>query len=467
MNTQKRVSFCASNASSDQVGWVEREERVVCTMQKVLFFIRFYFFCFLKRVFNFLVKLCWPSKKNGVFKTEYFFSRSSRVFLRLNNRRKNVSRDILDTCIKTIFLLLIYLTTNSVHAVSVRVLLESKANNESTHWDVTAQGGLELIRRGKISDGIYDHLLVEHRDGAIFVNNRRCPFTQFKCRSLDGQISCNGTTYHGSLLFVIDANVLLLINVVDLEDYIFSVLRTESWPGWPLEVNKALAIACRSYVLAHIEQNNKIKKPYHVCNTNKHQTYRGMHGWLHLRDAVDQTRHMALVHKDKPIMAMFDSCCAGVIPANMPGIDFIKAPYLKRTYACTFCKIYKIYSWKGRYRAKELIKTLRSAGYKCSTIKNIEIIRTNKAGLADLVRITTSGKPITLNAKQVYRIFKKNKSFLFDVAKKGSTFIFDGKGYGHHIGLCQWGARQMIAQGKTYKDVLTFYYPGTVLKRVK
>ena len=81
-----------------------------------------------------------------------------------------------------------------------------------------------------------------------------------------------------------------------------------------------------------LETKNK-KKFYHVKNTNKHQTYQGVLNCPILQKAVDETKGIILTYNKKPILAMFDICCGGVIPANMKHVNFKHAPYLakKRT----------------------------------------------------------------------------------------------------------------------------------------
>ena len=82
----------------------------------------------------------------------------------------------------------------------------------------------------------------------------------------------------------------------------------------PLEVNKAFAIASRSYALVKYLEGAKSKKPYHIKNTNVHQTYNGFHTNPVLIQAVKETSGVILTYDKKPILAMFDCCCGDVIP---------------------------------------------------------------------------------------------------------------------------------------------------------
>jgi stage II sporulation protein D len=56
--------------------------------------------------------------------------------------------------------------------------------------------------------------------------------------------------------------------------------------------------------------------------------------------------------------------------------------------------------------------------------------------------------------------FDKIKSTWFDARLEGERVTFSGHGYGHGVGMCQWGAKGMADEGKTYREILKFYYPG-------
>jgi stage II sporulation protein D len=215
-------------------------------------------------------------------------------------------------------------------------------------------------------------------------------------------------------------------------------------------------------------QNAKtMKRPYHVQNTNKHQTYGGGRGMDLHRKAVEETNGLFLSHESKPITAMFDGCCGGVITKDMQGIDFKKAPYLARSYPCTFCKNFKVFSWQADYDVHELEKILKMAIPGLRRLREIKITKKDKAGIVQQVEIKGAGHTYTLSGKKIYSLLSAQvKSFYFSIEKHGRIITIKGKGRGHHLGLCQWGAKEMIAQGYDYKSVLEFYYPGSQLMRL-
>lgn len=352
------------------------------------------------------------------------------------------------------------------------------------------------------------------KDG-LYINGKLCAYAQVMIKPREGALAFNGKKYNGTFLIIRDHTCghnrdkardkdsdkksdesrdksrWLLINCLDLESYVASVLRSESWPGWPLEVNKAFAIASRTYVVAMVLASRATKCPYHVKDTNKHQTYTGMHTNVALHDAVVLTRGVFLAYDNKPIMAMFDSCCGGVIPARIAGIDFNWAPYLARDRVCTFCKSCSIYSWQAEYTSAELAQLLCESSNKKNDNKkinnkksddqvndhdkiisgpmdlsDIKVIKKDSAGLAQEVLVKGGTSRVVLSGKKIYSLLKNVKSFCYTVRKRGDTITFKGRGYGHHLGLCQWGAREMVRDGWDYRQILQFYYPNTSFMRL-
>lgn len=309
-------------------------------------------------------------------------------------------------------------------------------------------------------------LTIKPTQNSMSVNGNRITYTPIRIISKSGCVGVDNHRFHGSLSIVKDNDRLLVINHVDLENYVCSVLKTESWPGWPLEVNKAFAIASRSYALATMKKADTVKNPYHIKNTNAHQTYYGVHADPIIRQAVEQTRSMCLMHKKEPALAMFDSCCGGVIPAHIADFDFEKVPYLARTYPCKHCKRCRIYSWKSELRLDDINKHIAKLLKKSGKINDFKIAKKDKAGLVRELHVKQGKESHTVSGKQLYGAMKDIKSFCYNVERKKDTFIFSGRGFGHHIGICQWGAREMVRDGWSYKRILNFYYPGTTITKL-
>ena len=316
----------------------------------------------------------------------------------------------------------------------------------------------------------------------------------FLSQILKEDIDClnvNGTDYLGSFAILQENNFIYLINCLDIDDYLLSVIKNEGWPGWPLEVNKALAITCRTYLVWQVLQAQKSNRPYHIENGIRHQSYKGYHKFYYLKQAIDETRDICIAYENKPILAMFDGCCGGVIPADINHPDYQKYPYLLRTYKCTFCKDFKIATWKKSFSHDEIVKILNKAIPSLQVIDNMAVTKKDKAGLVTDVSIHSKSNIFHITGKKMYSIFCDVVSFCFDIETcqpktisknkskfpkkikntisssntyQDKRFIISGHGRGHHIGLCQWGAMKLIRDYHwSYQNVLQFYYPGTTL----
>lgn len=299
--------------------------------------------------------------------------------------------------------------------------------------------------------------------GMLSVNGKKTTVSTLVITPRGDTCAIGTSTYLGAFICVARAGTVLCVNRVALEDYVYCVLRWESWPGWPLEVNQAFAIACRSYALATRKRARVRGALYDLRNTNAHQTYKGTHGVDHLREAVESTRGMIMLYDNEPIVAMYDSCCGGVIPTKMKNADVKKFGYLARSYPCEYCSNCKLYSWKVCYDHEEFARLIASSSSR--PIAAIET-RPDPAGIVREVRIKQGKSWMSLAGSAIYALCTEIKSFCFTIEKKAHQIIIQGRGFGHHLGLCQWGAREMARLGKTWREMLTFYYPGIRLGRI-
>lgn len=355
--------------------------------------------------------------------------------------------------------------------VIMRVLLASTESKNYVTWKFESQAGFIvhcIDRNGAITAKkivTAPLITISLINGTVRLNGRKMDGS-VHMQPVSGCGKYEGILYDGNFLITHHKESFLCVNYVELEDYIKAVLRTESWPGWPLEVNKVFAIACRSYAVAQAYAAQKKDTPFDVKNSNVHQTYKGKHEIAILKLAVDQTKDIVVGYNKQPILAMFDSCCGGIIAANIGTIDFKKAPYLARTYPCTYCKNCSLYSWTVSYDSKRFYELCKKQCLDIGALCNVKVIERDKAGLVVKVLLQGRTKSTTISGNTLYSLLPEVKSFCFDIIKKQGMYIMSGYGFGHHSGLCQWGVREMVRQGFDYKAILHFYYPGTYFIRL-
>jgi stage II sporulation protein D len=353
----------------------------------------------------------------------------------------------------------------------MRVLLDAHAiGKDACAWHLCSSHGFYVYDPARPAHKCFvkkTELRIVYKKNQFYLHDTRFHAPTLVVKTEQGYVTMGDDTYQGDFTFVTDKKRALCINCIDLESYVCSVLKSESWPGWPLEINKVLAIVVRSYAMAQMRTAAKSKRVYHVKNTNAHQTYRGVHTSEMIKKAVKETESLIMVYDSEPILAMFDSCCGGVIPMHIQdGIDFVKAPYLARSYACPYCKGCKIYQWQAEYDLGIFERHLCSELHTLMQLKDVTVTKRDKAGLVLEVVLRGNKAIKKISGRRLYSLLHDVKSYCFDISTKAQKIIVKGNGFGHHLGLCQWGAREMVRRGSMHQQILAFYYPKTHLMRL-
>lgn len=284
-----------------------------------------------------------------------------------------------------------------------------------------------------------------------------------------GHIKVNGRGYRSSLILIKKSKYrFTVINRLDLEEYLYGVMLPEISPNWPEETLKAQAIISRTYALKNLTKHSG--ENFHLCDSVHCQVYFGLAGESpRTNKAVDTTRGVILVYQDEPIDAFFHSICGGYTekPSNV-WYSSHNPEYLEGV-KCKFCEDDPRYYWEYSLSKKKIVSVLKKKGYPIKEIKKIEIYKEGNGGRVSKMRITDGrGKKYILSTNQ-FRLFfgqENIRSTFFEIKTYSDVYQFKGKGWGHGVGLCQWGARGMGLQGYDYKEIIKYYYPGTKLKKV-
>jgi len=279
------------------------------------------------------------------------------------------------------------------------------------------------------------------------------------------QVEVNGKAYRGSIEIRKKGNgKLLVINDLDLESYLLGVVAAEIPADWEMEVLKAQAGASRTYAL--YQKQNAGKRPYHILSTVDSQMYLGKRGERQrAAQAVKETRGMIITYRGEVIPAFYHASCGGHTEDALV-LWNIDEPYLKGV-DCDCQNISTYGTWEKRVTMAGIIRALGREGYRLGEINSVEIGTLTAAGRVKNVLFhhtggTTSVPAETLRATLGYSSLP---SIFFEPEIIGREFVLSGRGLGHGVGLCQWGAKEMARTGADYQTILAHYYPGTVLGR--
>jgi stage II sporulation protein D len=315
----------------------------------------------------------------------------------------------------------------------------------------------------------------------IFLN----PYFDFVPRQKQN-LDYNKKSYAGNLQLVILENNPAIVNILNLEDYIESVVSSELGKlitRQNIEAVKALAVCIRNYSMVKIKEG---KTAYDVFDDERDQVYNGIVKPNSVLDsAMNKTLNQFLIFDNEIAQVFYFSSCGGLTEDCEHVFPNLSVSYLRgvKDGDGPYCNISPSFNWEETYTEKQLLSLLNQAGYLDEKKWNLVDISIESRYLSERVNNLTifvnndkgENKQIVLQGNLIRSVIKTNKgksilkSTVFDIAvKKKNNEIeevkFIGKGNGHGVGLCQWGAIGQAKAGKNYNEILSFYFPGTSLE---
>ena len=271
-----------------------------------------------------------------------------------------------------------------------------------------------------------------------------------------GELYGNGAQYRGNIEVWKGNNGLYIINELPLEEYVENVVASEVGTSWEIEALKTQAVISRTYAVYKRNQNGDSK--FHLTSSVLHQVYKGTNTQIQVAYAVKETAGEILTYDGKPIEALYHSTSGG--RTEKAEEVFGKSyPYLKSVESN--CEISPYWVWERKIPFAEMEKALN-----IREIRSVSVISKTSTGRAKEVAVQTESGSIVMKATEFRKLlgWSRLPSTNFTPRLNGTGVIFEGKGYGHGVGLCQWSALQMAKDGKTYKEILSFFYPGTEIR---
>lgn len=279
-----------------------------------------------------------------------------------------------------------------------------------------------------------------------------------KMGGLKGDLLVNGTHYPGNIEVLKGKDSLYLINELPLEEYVKSVVSAEVGKNWDMEALKVQAVISRTYAIYQMKKNG-MNGNYDLTSSVLHQVYKGSFADARISYAVMNTEGEVLTYDGHLIEAFYHSTSGGI--TEDPEEVFGKSvPYLKPVESN--CEISPYWIWERRIPAEELQKALN-----VKEIRDIQIKSHTTTQRAKTVDVFHSEGLLNVKTTDLRKMLGWNRlpSTNFTLRRDNGNYVFDGKGYGHGVGLCQWSALQMSREGMTYKQILEYFYPGTKLEK--
>lgn len=276
---------------------------------------------------------------------------------------------------------------------------------------------------------------------------------------INSYISIFKRRYRGKMEINIEEGRLLLINIIDIEEYLYGVIKMEIDSKWPYETVKAQAIIARTFVYKNLGKHRE--SGFDLCSDVHCQVYGGINAEDPLAiKAVDETKGKLLHYENSLAFVYYHSTCGGMTGDFSHTWGGKSLPYLT-SIICPYCTNSPHYYWKANLNISDIEKKLN--------IKNVYSIRKYPlSGRPWKLFISHSKGEYEILASDFRKIFGENfiKSTFFEIEQTKGYFVFIGKGFGHGVGLCQWGAKRMGELRFTSSEILSFYFPGCIVKKV-
>jgi stage II sporulation protein D len=309
-------------------------------------------------------------------------------------------------------------------------------------------------------------------------------------RPENGFVQWSGKRYRGELLITATDSGLLVVNRLPMDDYLRGVVPLEIGNRTAAEMAavQAQAVAARTYAYKHLNA----ARAFDMYATVQDQVYGGVDAEKPLPDsAIETTRDVVVLYDGQPITTPYHSTCGGsTAGVSEVWYDQPDQPYLRpvsdkipgtNNY---YCDPSPRFSWTQTYDASRLRAVLEKylANYTNApkaSLGRVTAVRENGrtvSGRVSALTVQTDSGSYTLRGNDIRFVLRDSKgailnSTLFSIsaATTGgdvSSLTLNGRGYGHGIGMCQWGAIGRARAGQDYRTILQTYYSGTTIGRI-
>lgn len=278
-----------------------------------------------------------------------------------------------------------------------------------------------------------------------------------------------GYRYHGDFEYVRrSGDKLTVINIVDIEDYVKGVIPYEMSGSWPIEALKAQALCARTYAASHFNANSYYG--FDVTNDTYSQVYRGLTGATSTSDAaVEQTAGIYILYAGEPVSAMYCSSNGGATE-DSENITGNAVGYLRGkvdSFEAAAASINANSSWTDTLTRSQLAEKANTLGFSIASADSIEITYSETGNVIGMKLTDSNGRSASFSGKACYEFCTSTlglKSISFEISENGDSVTFNGSGWGHSLGMSQFGAYAMAkVYGFTYDQIVNFYYTDITL----
>ncbi|MBN2362227.1 MAG: SpoIID/LytB domain-containing protein [Deltaproteobacteria bacterium] len=258
---------------------------------------------------------------------------------------------------------------------------------------------------------------------------------------------------------------IVIVHTVPIEAYVAATVSAEMPASFPAEALKAQAVVTRTFAI--FRKFNAPERPYHMEAGVIDQVFGGTQRISEsARAATVATAGEVLTFGRQPVRAYYHSCCAGHTESAREGWGQA-LPYLPGV-KCPYDGDCPSQQYTARIPLARLARALLVTRVKIKRIASVKIADRTATGRVARIAIETDRGRIEISGEDLRRLvgYDVVKSRLFDLSIEGDVLVVTGRGSGHGVGLCQWGARGLALKQRTYDAILGHYFPRTKIMKM-
>ena len=333
--------------------------------------------------------------------------------------------------------------------IYVKILIDIKDKN----FKVTSVAGLRVINKND------SKIIYESEKAGLSFDPSKIKST-YVIESDKNILNIDNTGYRGKFELHNVQGKIHVVNILTIEEYLYSVVPSEMPATWNMEALKAQAIASRTYAYHFLIRKDKDKNIYDLDSTTNFQVYKGISVETESSiEAVNSTCGIIMTFNNEPIISYFHSTSGGKTSDGKDVWSGADHSYLK-SVECNYGKDSPHSEWTTTLSMDEITQALNKKYNMIDTITKISFKRHNDR----IVEVTVQHKNgTTVLSGNEFRLLlnpQRLKSTYFTLKKEKDVFYLNGKGWGHGVGMCQWGARGRGDNGLKYEEILRHYYQG-------
>lgn len=360
--------------------------------------------------------------------------------------------------LKIIFFILISFTLHSYESEKISILIKKgkKISFTSSNFSVSDDMVGDRLFSIKNKKKIIVKIEKKNDEYGLRILNTFYPTTSIIVESKKG-FNINKKNLSFKLAIILYKKNLYAINVLPLEAYLAGIINSEISSKWPIESIKAQAVVSRTYAFRKKIKNRE--KPYDLNTTVLDQVYKGITNIDRASiEAVKETYGEVVVYNHRLIEAFFFAHSGGKTEdgSYFSGVD---VPYLRAVDDSIYVKDKPRSNWSYKIKINKFFAKLRAKNWIKGELETIKIKKRSKSNR--VLRLAfISQKTVTVSGENLRQLLGYNKLFStnFKIKLNGKYLIVEGKGSGHGVGMCQWGAYGMAKANKTYKEIIHKYF---------